>query len=638
MNEPILDIDFNHTGEISIPSRIIDQVIGQDEATEIIKKAALQRRHCMLIGEPGTGKSLLGAALSEMLPRESLEDILVVPNPENPNNPLIVTMPAGHGRERVEFEVERVKKRESTKSMITLIIPLSIIVLGIYFSAGDPMIILASLFVGIFAFMAFNSIKSRTEDLVPKLLVDNSKSEYAPFIDATGSHSGALLGDVRHDPFQSGGLGTPAHARVEVGLIHRAHKGVLFIDEIGTFHIKTQQQLLTALQEKKFQITGQSELSSGAMVRTEPVPCDFILIAAGNQETIRNLHPALRSRIRGQGYEIVMKLNMPDTMHNRRKMARFIAQEVVKDKSIPHFTKSAVEMVILEAQRRSTKKHSLTLKLRELGGLVRVAGDLAIERRHKYVLKEDVLDARDLSLTFESQMANRYLERMKDYNLVLTKNDAVGRVNGLSVIGDTGGSVMPIESEVAPTQRSGAGKIIATGQLRVIARESVQNVAALIKKYMGKDISNLDIHIQFVGTHGVEGDSASITIATAVISALENAKVRQDTAMTGSLSVRGQVLPVGGVTYKVEAAIKAGIKRVIVPWLNLEDIHIDENELSKIQVIPVKTFTEVIRAAFTPEFSFIADNFEHIQNADYALEMVKDQEMAARNNDSEYVD
>lgn len=84
-----------------------------------------------------------------------------------------------------------------------------------------------------------------------------------------------MLGDVRHDPYQSGGLGTPAHERVEPGMIHRAHKGVLFIDEISTLKMKTQQELLTAMQEKKYAITGQSETSSGAMVRSEAVPCDL---------------------------------------------------------------------------------------------------------------------------------------------------------------------------------------------------------------------------------------------------------------------------------------------------------------------------------------------------------------------------
>ncbi|MDH5402717.1 MAG: ATP-dependent protease LonB [Candidatus Heimdallarchaeota archaeon] len=620
--ESLLDIDFEHTGEISIPSRIIDQVIGQEDAVNVMQKAAAQRRHVMLIGEPGTGKSLLGAAMAEMLPKKHLEDILVVANPENFNNPRIVSLPGGEGRIRVELATEQAKKSESTRSMFAIIILLTIIILGTIMSGFRIEVILLSIFVGLFAFMMLNSIKSRSEVLVPKLLVDNSTNDTAPFIDGTGSHSGALLGDVRHDPFQSGGLGTPAHERVEVGLIHKAHKGVLYIDEIGTFHVKTQQQLLTALQEKKFQITGQSELSSGAMVRTDPVPCDFILIAAGNEETIRNLHPALRSRIRGQGYEVVMKLNMPDTMANRRKLTRFVAQEVAKDHKIPHFTKKAVETIILEAKRRSSRKNSLSLLLRELGGLVRVAGDLAIERKLQYVTPQEVMDARKISTTLEFQLSRQHIARMKDYDLVLINDYQVGRVNGLSVIGNSAGSVMPIEAEITPTHREGGGKIIATGQLRVIARESVQNVSALIKNYMGKDISNMDIHIQFVGTYGVEGDSASITIASAVLSAIENIPLRQDTAMTGSLSVRGNVLPIGGATYKTEAAIRTGIKRVIVPWQNMDDLNIDKDLIDKIEIIPVKTFVDVLRNIVAPEYLSIVAKFED-QSSRTNLDIVK---------------
>jgi len=144
--------------------------------------------------------------------------------------------------------------------------------------------------------------------------------------------------------------------------------GVLFVDEIATLHPATQQELLTAIQEGRFSITGQSERSAGAMVRTEAVPCRFLLIAAGNLETIKDLHPALRSRIRGYGYEIYMKEVMKDTKDNRFKLAQFIAQEVNKDGKIPHFSKFAVEFIIEEARRRANRKHHLTLRLRELGG------------------------------------------------------------------------------------------------------------------------------------------------------------------------------------------------------------------------------------------------------------------------------
>ena len=120
---------------------------------------------------------------------------------------------------------------------------------------------------------------------MPKVIVDNHNKNTAPFLDATGAHAGALLGDVLHDPFQSGGLGTPSHERVIAGMIHKANMGVLFIDEIATLQPGTQQELLTSLQEGKYSITGQSERSAGAMVRTEAVPCRFVLIAAGNAET-----------------------------------------------------------------------------------------------------------------------------------------------------------------------------------------------------------------------------------------------------------------------------------------------------------------------------------------------------------------
>ena len=157
------------------------------------------------------------------------------------------------------------------------------------------------------------------------------------------------------------------------------------------------------------------------------------------------------------------------------------------------------------------------------------------------------------------------------------------------------GLVMPIVAEVTAAQSTSEGRVVATGKLGEIAKEAVQNVSALIKKYTGADISKYDIHIQFVGTYeGVEGDSASISIATAVISSLENAKVDQSIAMTGSLSVRGHVLPIGGVTAKIEAAVDSGIKKVIIPQANLKDVFLESEYSDKVEVIPVNNLKEVL--------------------------------------------
>jgi Lon-like ATP-dependent protease len=140
--------------------------------------------------------------------------------------------------------------------------------------------------------------------------------------------------------------------------------------------------------------------------------------------------------------------------------------------------------------------------------------------------------------------------------------------------------------------------LIATGKLGTIAKEAVENVSAIMKKHLGKDVSQYDMHVQFLQTYeGVEGDSASISIAVAIISAMEGVPVKQDYAMTGSLSVRGEVLPVGGVTAKTEAAIEAGIRNVILPRSNLEDIYLTNGLKGKVKVIPVSNFVDVLREA-----------------------------------------
>jgi Lon-like ATP-dependent protease len=100
-----------------------------------------------------------------------------------------------------------------------------------------------------------------------------------------------------------------------------------------------------------------------------------------------------------------------------------------------------------------------------------------------------------------------------------------------------------------------------------------------------------------VDTHGVDGDSASITIATAIISALENIPIRQDLAMTGSLSVRGEVLPIGGVTAKIEAAARSGVKTIVVPRANMQDVLLDDRFENMVEVVAVDTLDEVMQYA-----------------------------------------
>lgn len=609
MEQWILTQDFETTADIRIPEKLADQVIGQESAVEVIKKAAEQKRHVMLIGDPGTGKSMLANSMVEFLPKEELQDVIAYHNGEDPNEPKVRVIPAGKGREIVNAQKrEALQKKQQKASMMTAILFMIValtVVLYIQSGMNDPTIILMGIVAAAIIFFAMRYSGGRSESImVPKLLVTHEDADMAPFIDATGAHAGALLGDVKHDPFQSGGLETPAHERLEVGSIHKANKGVLFIDEINMLRMESQQSLLTALQEHKFSITGQSERSSGAMVKSEPVPCDFVLVCAGNLDAISGMHPALRSRIRGYGYEVYMKATMLDTSSNRTKLIRFVAQEVAKDKKIPHFDRSAVVDILKEAQRRAGRRGMLTLRLRELGGLVRVAGDIAREENVSMVTSQHVLQAKKIAKSLEQQIADRYIEMRKMYRTFAIEGEAVGSVNGLAALNadssmsEYSGIVLPIVAEVTPAQTKSGGKIIATGQLGDIAKEAVQNVSALIKKYTGEDISNHDVHVQFVGTYeGVEGDSASISVATAVISAFEEVPVDQTVAMTGSLSVRGIVLPVGGVTAKIEAAAETGIKTVLIPKDNLKDVVLEDRYRGVIEVIPVGNLNEVLKYA-----------------------------------------
>ena len=600
---------FKTTEEVEIPDKMAFRVIGQDDAVEVMRKAASQKRHVMLIGEPGTGKSMLANSMVEYLSPEDLQDIVAYHNPEDFNEPRIRTFPAGKGKAVVAEQKAAAAAKKNQNNTLWIYGVGAIVLLGligtIYF--GNFTILLASLFASLLLVMLFRSPNQQRNEtmIVPKVLVGHDPGDVPPFVDATGTHAGALLGDVRHDPFQSGGLETPSHDRIEAGAIHKANKGVLYIDEINMLRMESQQALLTAMQEKKMSITGQSERSSGALVKSEQVPCDFILVCAGNLDAMQGMHPALRSRIRGYGYEVYMRSTMPDTLENRDNITRFVAQEVVKDGKIPHFDRFAVAEIVREAQRRSGRKGELTLRMRELGGLIRVSGDMAVNRGAKTVTRDDVLLARRTARSLEQQIADRYIEGSTSYALFKTEGEAVGMVNGLAALNassnmaEYSGIVLPLVAEVSPSQNRKAGRVIATGQLGTIAKEAVDNIFAVIKKFTMTNLSDSDIHIQYIGTYdGVEGDSASITMATVIISALEGIPIRQDLAMTGSLSVRGKVLPVGGVTAKLEAAAASGIKMALIPKDNGKDVMIETKCYKTMEVYTVQTLRDVFEYAF----------------------------------------
>ncbi|MEM1658575.1 MAG: ATP-binding protein [Candidatus Jordarchaeales archaeon] len=453
--------ELETTMDILIPPNPLDRVIGQDHAVKMAKLAVKQRRHLLLVGYPGVGKSMIAKAIAFLLPPPK-EEVWVVHNPKNPERPMVevVRGDTKRGEEQVgrfvtpkdiPFEVAvRLGYRCKNCGMMSSSSNITCPYCGSYkeVDKGD----FSSPFRDLYEKYVFPIEQKRRRKVVPytvrgvdgkeevvfyeavghdpdgpsvrvlgqkdlEVLGEFEKSRprkiliplnRKTFVQATGASETELLGDVLHDPY--GGhpeLGTPPYKRVVAGAIHEAHEGVLYIDELPHLgHL--QSFLLTAMQDKKFPITGRNPQSSGSNVRVDDVPCDFMFIGACNIQDLPAILSPLRSRIQGNGYEILLNSTMPDTPENRAKIAQFVAQEVVSDGRIPHATREAVEELIREAIRRAEVidgvKGAITLRLRDLGGVVRMAGDLAVEEGSDLIEGRHMREAIKMCVPVEEQV------------------------------------------------------------------------------------------------------------------------------------------------------------------------------------------------------------------------------------------
>jgi ATP-dependent Lon protease len=451
--------EIESTKDIPITNNPFQRIIGQKDAVFIVRTAVLQHRHVLLCGVPGIGKSMLAKAAYTLLPQPK-EEIQIKPNPQQPERPIIVQsvikppdLQISHPTnplyssyirpDELPFEVA-VKMGYRCPICGSLSLPSQSNCMECDSPKrcdwGHHETHQNNSFSGLFRMLEImrepsletvdyyeeidgksiqviyqrsnqDSIKM-TKHIIQEstksscqidpesefILVSRSSSR---FIQVSGSSPVELLGDVKHDPYGSAAsLSTPAHMRVVPGAIHEAHEGILYIDELNTLG-PYQKHLLTAMQDRKYPISGHNPQSSGAAVRVDEVPCDFILFASCNPEDLSSILKPLRSRIRGYGYEIMLHSWMEKTPENLRNIAQFVAQTVSDDGKIPHFTIGAIKSILRIAEDMAYKidaqKNALTLRLRELGGLIRVAGDIAVQDNVEIVQSEQVFKAESIA-------------------------------------------------------------------------------------------------------------------------------------------------------------------------------------------------------------------------------------------------
>jgi ATP-dependent Lon protease len=452
--------DISSTEEVSTPSNPFERIIGQDRAAVLVRSAVKQRRHVLLCGVPGVGKSMLAKTAALLLP-EPEEQISLRHNPSHPNRPEVVIERVDKNQreqipstvldsvyfrpDNVPFDVAAKMGYRCSKCG-SLSLPSQSVCMecdaikrcdwtvgetdntsfsGLFRTLeliDDPAlttVVRQEVINGVsvratyerdqnntirvqYAYDTANPPISQGEFPIHVLVSRSSKR----FVRVSGASPVELLGDVEHDPYGSAeSLGTAPYLRVVPGAIHEAHEGILYLDEIAALG-PYQKHLLTAMQDGIFPIAGRNPHSSGAAVRVDDVPCRFVLFGACNIEDLHKILTPLRSRIRGYGYEIMLDSWMTKTPETTSDIVRFISQTVREDGRIPHLDRDAIVSVLKVAESMALKldgaRSALTLRLRELGGLIRVAGDLAVQDSSDYVKSSHIKRAESLTRGIDS--------------------------------------------------------------------------------------------------------------------------------------------------------------------------------------------------------------------------------------------
>lgn len=399
-----------------------------------------------------------------------------------------------------------------------------------------------------------------------------------------------LIGSV-HDPIYqgAGSLGIAGVPQPKPGAVTKAHGGILFIDEIGELHPIELNKLLKVLEDRKVFLDSAYYSSEDPNtpryikeIFDNGLPADFRLIGATTRSP-EEIVPAIRSRcveifFRGLTVEEIRKIALNAT----NKVGYRISDE-------------GLDIV----SRYCTNG-------REVINLVQLCSGLAINENRDYIKESDIY------WVIENGQYNPRMERM------INDKPEIGYVNGLAVYGANNGALMEIEA-TAKLSSNSIGSIKITGIVddeelgggeKKIKRKStaycsVQNVLTVLDNIFNLNSKAYYIHVNFPGGIPVDGPSAGISIATAIYSAIKGVPVNNRVAMTGEISIKGKVKPIGGVNAKILAAKRAGVELVIIPKENLGSI---TNEIDGIKIVGVKKIEEVLDLALYEEESIEKEN------------------------------
>ena len=451
--------------------------------------------------------------------------------------------------------------------------------------------------------------------------------EDAPFVETDGTTlrwdprdmTNPLLGSV-HDPIYQGAQKNLADSGVpepKPGLVTDAHGGILFIDEIGEMDEMLQNKLLKVLEDKRAYFESAyydpDDKRVPPYIRKlfeEGAPADFVLIGATTREP-DHVNPALRSRCAEIYFEPLTPAHILTIVENAAERlnvtlapgaAELISAYTIEGRKAINILADAYSLALNRFEEEEIKRIVSRETISEnaadddMGTETEFLGEAPHRDHVQNVSRETKTPPLEVTRADIYEVAQ--VSRLHQFGRKKASDTpAVGRVFGLGVAGFLG-SIIEIEAVSFPAAEKGKGTVRFNETAGSMAKDSVFNAASVMRQLTGRDIHDYDIHVNVIGGGNIDGPSAGTAILAAIVSAVTGSAIRQDTAVTGEISLQGEIKPVGGVFEKAYGARQAGISTLIIPWENKKDLPEDHLGLT---IHRLKTAEEAFDLLFADE-------------------------------------